>query len=157
VHPLRIIGIGSAYGDDQLGWRVVERLQAALPADIPVDLLLCASPASELFGLMADAHIIILVDAVHSGIMPIGHCDCWQEFTQLPEHGLSSHGVDIATILQLTEILGQLARWKVYGVEIGMEYLTQMNVPLTPPIAAVIPELIEIIQQDVTHYLQTVS
>ncbi|MEZ5672990.1 MAG: hydrogenase maturation protease [Thiotrichaceae bacterium] len=155
THPFRIIGIGSAYGDDQLGWQIVEQLQATLPADIPVDLLICASPASELLGLMAHADTIILVDAVHSGTSPLGHFHCWQELAQLPHQGLSSHGVDIATMLQLAEILGQLQHWKLYGVEIGLEYLNQINVPLSQPITATIPKLIDNIQQDITDYLQT--
>jgi len=157
MQPLRIIGIGSAYGDDQLGWRIVEKLHDEFPADIPIDLLQCASPASELLGLLNPVQTIILVDAVHSGTMPIGYLHCWQELAELPEQGLSSHGVNLATILQLAEILGQLNHWKLYGVEIGIEQLNQMEIPFSDPVAATIPQLIEKIKQDVWQSLSIQS
>ncbi len=155
VQPFRIIGIGSAYGDDQLGWRIVEKLRDEFAVDIPIDLLQCASPASELLALINHAQTVILVDAVHSGTMPIGYLNCWQELAELPEQGLSSHGVNIATMLQLAEILGQLTRWKLYGVEIGIEQLNQMDNPLSESVTAIIPQLIGKIKHDVEQYLQS--
>jgi hydrogenase maturation protease len=150
--PFRIIGIGSAFGDDQFGWSVITQLHTVRPVDIPIDLLQCASPASELLGLLRGAEYVILIDAVHSQLLPVGTLSCWQRFDELPAQGLSSHGVDLATILQLTEILGQKTRWKIYGVEIGLESLSQMNCPLSEPVAAVIPSLIQQIQQDISNY-----
>ncbi len=148
----RIIGIGSAFGDDQLGWQVITELQAVLAVDISIDLLQCASPASELLGLLRGAKRVILVDAVHSQLFPVGMLQCWQRLEELPKQGLSSHGVDIATILQLAEILGHGLRWKVYGVEIELESLQQMNCPLSEPVAAIIPSLVQQIQHDIAQY-----
>lgn len=152
MSPFRIIGIGSAFGDDQFGWHVITHLQAVLPIDIPIDLLQCASPASELLGLLQGAEQVILIDAVHSQLDTVGTLNCWQRLDELPPQGLSSHGVDLATILQLAEMLGQQLRWKVYGVEIELESLQQMNCPLTETVAAVIPSLVQHLQQDIAQY-----
>jgi hydrogenase maturation protease len=124
MHTVRVIGIGSAYGDDQLGWVTVERLAACLPADYPVSCLRCESP-NQLFWLISEAKLVILIDAVYTGKF-LGMIHRWQDaaIADLPKAKLSSHGVVISQIWTLANNL-QCApdESRVYGIEINPEYV----------------------------------
>jgi hydrogenase maturation protease len=115
---IRIIGIGSPSGDDQIGWRVVEALKDRLPPD--VELITCDRPGTGLIPLLESASQVILVDAMQWGDAPgtIRHfnLDEWMDYRQ----GLSSHSVGVVEALELAGELGALpASIELYGIEIG--------------------------------------
>ena len=120
MHPVRVIGLGSAYGDDQLGWGVIARLTAELPANYPVSCLRCESP-NQLFWLISEANLVILIDAVYTDEL-LGTIYRWQDaaIAELPKAKLSSHGVVVSQIWALANNL-QCAPDKslVYGIEIN--------------------------------------
>ena len=58
---IRIIGLGSPFGDDQVGWRVIELLQDRL--DPQVDLVALDRPGAALINWMAGAQRLVIVDA----------------------------------------------------------------------------------------------
>lgn len=116
-----IIGLGSPHGDDSVGWRIIERLQAdaALVAEFriaahPIDILDHFDGASE-------AHII---DACRAGGRP-GELYCWQ-WPEFAERGAtarhSSHAMSLEEALRLGERLALLPRrLMIWGVEVGTE------------------------------------
>lgn len=122
-----IIGVGSPFGDDQLGWQAVEWLMhsglsqrfshmhlAFNQADRPGALLL-----EQLRG--TDAAIII--DAMQSGAVP-GTLRAFtlEQLLAQPSGLLSSHAFGVAQTLALGASLGGLPRMlRVLGIEMGAE------------------------------------
>ena len=143
MHTVRVIGIGSAYGDDQLGWVAVERLLTELPKYYPVSCLRCESP-NQLFWLISEARLVILVDAVYTG-KSLGMIHRWQDaaLAELPKAKLSSHGVVISQIWALANNL-QCApdKSRVYGIEINPEFVTFQS-PLSPEVENAVDKLLQ--------------
>jgi hydrogenase maturation protease len=71
MNPIRVLGLGSPLGDDQIGWRVVEQLQQStkLRPLLNHQLTLAAydRPGTGLIQLMAGAQQVFLIDGVQSG------------------------------------------------------------------------------------------
>lgn len=142
MHAVRVIGIGSAYGDDQLGWVVVERLLTELTVDYPVSCLRCESP-NQLFWLISEAELVILIDAVYTG-ESLGMTHCWQatEIADLPKAKCSSHGVQISQIWTLADSLQCAPKAGfVYGIEINPEHTTFQSV-LSPEVEISVENLL---------------
>jgi hydrogenase maturation protease len=115
----RVIGLGSPFGDDQVGWRVIELLRGSLPPDI--ELLALDRPGAALISAMQDVHWLVLVDALSSDAQP-------GRITRLEPHdirnvgcGFSSHNLDLQQTLELAHSLDCMpARVDVYGIELGV-------------------------------------
>ena len=128
---IRIIGIGSPFGEDVIGIRVAEALAAGkLPKRFAqLDTRICTAdrPGPGLLELMADTDHVILVDAMISGERPgTGH---WLAPEQIPEGsaGSSSHGFGLAQALALGRSLGRLpARVEIYAIEIRSAGLSSL-------------------------------
>ncbi len=115
---IRIIGIGSPFGDDQIGWQVLDALKDRLPPD--VELIKLDHPGTGLIPLLEAIHQVILIDAMQGGgaagtIRHFSH-DEWADY----QNGLSSHGVGVFDALMLAKELGVLPETvELYGIEIG--------------------------------------
>lgn len=113
---LLIIGIGSPFGDDRVGWEVIEQLQRmTLPSG--VQLLSLDRPGVELIERMQGHARVILIDAVHSEDHPPGTC---LELTSGPlrrHDNASTHGFGLAETLRLGQSLNALPpRLQLYGI-----------------------------------------
>jgi hydrogenase maturation protease len=119
---VRIIGIGSPFGDDQLGWQAIRTLEAE-SLNPTISLARCESP-STLLQLMQGAQNVYLIDAVQTGA-DVGTIQRWQgEEVATVQSNLSSHGIDIASVLALGQALGNLPPHIIlYGIEIGSKNL----------------------------------
>lgn len=118
---VRILGIGSPYGDDQAGWLTVDSLWASgmgAGGEIVIEKL--DRPGANLIPLLEHASWVILIDAMQ-GSGQVGHIQRfegkgWPGYG----HGLSSHGFGVRDALSLAQALGSLPpRLDVYGIEIG--------------------------------------
>lgn len=119
---VRIIGVGSPAGGDQVGWWVIEALQGGGM----LERLACTTstmaldrPGAQLVHHLADADVVVLIDAIKSGHPP-GTIYRLDDVT-LPENdqALSTHGFGVASALALARALGGLpASLIVYGIEI---------------------------------------
>lgn len=134
----RIIGIGSPFGADRLGWLVIDALRENPPE---AGLIVCRQPA-ELPSLLAGCRRAILVDAL-LGDHPPGTL---LEFgpDELPATGLaiSSHGFGVSEAVRLAATLGALpAELVVLALEVG------------GPKQALAPEWIERLARAARHRL----
>jgi hydrogenase maturation protease len=136
LHGTRVLALGSPHGDDQAGWRIVERLAREAP---DIEAVALKVPA-DLLERVQDCTTLIVVDACRSGAepgtifraaWPGGWPDGWA--------GLSSHGLGVAETLALAGALGRLPqRVVLLGVEIQQ---CSPGVGLSQPVQAALPEL----------------
>ena len=119
---LRIIGVGSPFGDDQAGWLVARALQCTdLIAGLPcsASIIELDRPGVRLLHHFQNAHTVVLIDAICSGA-PVGTIHQIVDSSGI-EHGtgVSSHGLGVASALALARELGSLpSNLIVYGIAI---------------------------------------
>ena len=109
-----VVGIGSPHGDDQAGWLVADKLVAQRPAltvrraQVPADLL----------DWLDGVERLIVCDACQPAEQP-GLVRQWFWPADLtPLRALSSHSLDVASVLSLAETLGKLPpEVHVWGIE----------------------------------------
>lgn len=113
-----VIAVGSPHGDDQVAWRLIERLQAR--QGINARLVTMSDPL-QLHDYVDDCGQLIVVDGC-SGSGPPGTVTRleWPDVRIAERHSHSTHGVGIAESLQLATMLGRLPpKVVVFGVEIA--------------------------------------
>lgn len=128
---IKIIGIGSPFGDDQLGWKIIERLNQnpILLNLIPQKVHLESSdrPGMRLLELMEGADSVLLIDAVVTHQNPIG--TSYRLQNKEIENFVpvwSSHAIGVAEVLKIGRALHSLPKSIVlYGVEIDSNNTSQ--------------------------------
>lgn len=122
---MQIIGIGSPFGFDQLGWLVIERLRSDGARRLfGVDdgqLLALDRPGTALLAAIRDSRAAILVDAIQDERLRRGTVVC-VDGHQLQPGGrcASSHGLGLAEALALGRVLDELpAQLTVVGMAAG--------------------------------------
>ena len=124
MKELLVLGIGSPFGDDQLGWKVIELLEQsqALNRLMPkrLQLACCDRPGMQLLELMHSAQTVFLIDAVKTE-EALGTLYCIQK-EDIETFGttLSTHGLGLAEALKVGVALQVLPQTMVlYGINIG--------------------------------------
>lgn len=103
--PIDVVGVGSPYGIDQLGWRVIDCLGEQ---DCDVSLYKVSNPIPELLPICGESNNIIVVDAMAGNAQPgtfyFDHYSRWRE----PALPSSTHGFGLAQALALAKSLNCL-------------------------------------------------
>lgn len=147
MKPFRIFGIGSPFGDDQAGWKVIDILQNKTLSN-HWHLEQCDRPHLRLLELMQNAQLVILIDAVKSEAK-CGQIHCWQDLSDfnLTNSTISSHGWGLAQTLQLAKTLHCLPeKIIVYGIEIQEIFHGSLSQPVqaaTQQLAEMISDLVQ--------------
>ena len=142
---LVIIGIGSPFHDDRLGWEVIQLLQqqpSLQRYSVQQLQILCVDrPGFHLLELMHDAEMVFLIDAVQSSSVP-GTIHCFEQGDlQAMSSGYSSHALGVAEVITLGEVLNRLPRRVVlYGIEVGEQ---AFQFTPSPMITKAIRELVQ--------------
>ncbi len=144
---IKILGIGSPYGDDKVGWMVIDNIlkeQEKFKNNIPNRLVIEKHdrPGMHLLELMRGAYMVYLVDAVISS-KPIGtiHKLYKNEIKEL-KSVLTTHDVGIAQALEIGEAISSLPKEIIfYGVEIDFASISTNN----------LSSLVEIASQEVAR------
>lgn len=141
---IHIIGIGSPFGDDRLGWVAAKALRHghdmhAAPAGL-VEISILDRPGVLLPIHWRSADCVILLDAVRSGAAP----GTWHglEADQLTgaDRGYSSHGFGLAAAVELARALGELpSRLLLRGIETDLSW---KEFSLSPAVAAALPAFV---------------
>lgn len=119
---IRIIGVGSPFGDDRLGWVAAEQLrQSRRFAVFPPDSISISTrdrPGVLLAPEWEAAAKVLLLDAVRSGAPPgTLHRVAGQEIVSRGR-SLSSHGLGVAEALELARALGApVEAFVLHGIE----------------------------------------
>ena len=134
-----VVGIGSPHGDDQAGWRVVDRLAADLD-DESIAVRRATSPV-HLLDWLEHIDRLILCDACR-GLGQVGELRRWEwPNSELAEGAWSgTHDLSLTAALQLAERLGRLPQDVViWSVEAASgDPLSG----LSPPVTTVLPQLV---------------
>lgn len=116
---IKVLGIGSPFGDDKVGWKVIDLLKKPTYNKLVIEKH--DRPGIRLLDLMRGAHIVYLIDAVVTGA-PLGtiYKLAKNEIKEL-KTVISSHDIGIAQALEIGEELGDLPQEIIfYGIEIGV-------------------------------------
>ncbi len=140
MKDLRVLGIGSPFGDDQIGWRVAEKLEEAFSSD-QVSILVLDRPGPSLLHYLDGAHGVILVDALHANYAP-GTIVSLTRRRLLREAGQwSSHLLGVPEALALGEALDLLPEQLIL-LGIQSENVDLEGQPLSPALEAALPEVV---------------
>ncbi len=116
----RIIGIGSPFGADQLGWRAIDQLRNAPMID--AELIKLDRPGSELIRYFAAVDNLVLIDAVQSDRAPGSLMRLEVADLTSVACRTSTHGFGVAEALQMAEQLGLLPKnLLLIGIETGAD------------------------------------
>ncbi|RUR17862.1 hydrogenase maturation protease [Legionella sp. km535] len=132
---IKVLGIGSPFGDDRAGCIVAERLKQRGLIHRKSSMILIEAhdrPGVRLLELMRQANRVYLIDAIQSGNPPgTIHRFHNEEIFELNAM-LSTHDMGVAQTLALGRSLGELPEHIIlYGIEIGdIEYHTGFSEPV---------------------------
>jgi hydrogenase maturation protease len=113
-----VAGVGSPFGDDQAGWRLVDLLQCR--PNTPARLMK-VQEATQLVDELAGCTRLIIVDACR-GVCQVGAVTrlVWPDARIARRHSQSTHGVGVCDALRLAEQLGRLPEVvEIFGIEVG--------------------------------------
>ena len=157
MSELRVLGIGSPFGDDQLGWNVVQLLQQCpeLTQFIPdrLQLICCDRPGMYLLELMRDANTVFLIDAVKTGAA-VGTLHRFEnQEIETISNRLSSHALGVADAIKMGRVLHELPpKVIMYGLEIDD---IQNQFSLSEKVMRAIRTLSTQIKNDILKWLHT--
>ena len=119
-----IVGVGSPFGVDRLGWEVLERLKKnVLPdesGDERISYICSDRPGPALLEMIRGAGLAIIIDAIQAGDVPGKLIRLEGEQISTVPLRLSSHGFGIADTLALGKTVGGLPeKVVILGLEIG--------------------------------------
>ncbi|MGE5242551.1 MAG: hydrogenase maturation protease [Bacteroidota bacterium] len=153
-----ILGIGSPFGDDCLGWVAVEALQrsAALAATAgSIAFAALDRPGAMLLAHWRNADNVLLIDAIRSGAVPGAlHCPGSGDIAAagLPA---SSHGFGVVAALDLGRALGELPGGVfLYGIEMDPAHV---GPSLSPAVQAALPVLVARVEMRTLQLLANVA
>jgi hydrogenase maturation protein HypF len=129
---IRIVGIGSPFGDDAAGLEIARMLAQSPPPNCEV--IAADRPGTALVDLLEGADAVILIDAVRSGAPPgTIHEFTFDELDRCASRfvSFSSHDLGVAAAIQLAQKLGRAPSvGKVIGIEIApwsMAHLSELS------------------------------
>lgn len=121
---IRILGLGSPLGDDDLGWWALDLLESIDLSERlrphRLELTRLDRPGPLLVEALKGADLVFVLDAMVSGATPgTAHRLEPDEFETLLAP-VSSHGLDVPASLALARSLG-IVEPRVIGIEMGMD------------------------------------
>lgn len=159
MRSIRVFGIGSPFGDDQLGWKAIDMLldDASLQPYLPDYLKLKKfdRPGLSLLSDFQDATAVILIDAIVSN-NEIGriHRLNKQEINST-KNLISTHHISIAETLQLGDNLNILPEKIIlHGMEIDIHHNKDR---LSDKINSSLNHFVNVIYQEIRELLESVA
>jgi hydrogenase maturation protease len=136
--PIRILGVGSPFGHDRVGWDAIDTIDSSgLLTQYPkgeVGTEKCDRPGSLLLCLMQGARAVIIIDAMQSSSEPGTLHRLKLQDLDNASSVLSSHGFGVVSALSLGSALGDLpGQVIIYGIEIecftNTREQSEINIP----------------------------
>jgi hydrogenase maturation protease len=142
-----LVGLGSPYGDDQIGWCVADAIAGQhLPG-----LKVCrAGSPLDMLDWLSGVDRLIICDACQ-GVGPVGswHRWCWPSAEIAPLKFGGSHDLGLAATLTLAEQLGQLpGQVTIWAVEGRAAQFLPPKMTMSPEVEQALPRIIDLIQRE---------
>jgi hydrogenase maturation protease len=143
-----VLGVGNLLlSDEGVGVHVAQRMMTmAMPPEVQV-----VEGGTDGFGLVnviTEADRMILIDAVRGGGQPgsiyrfeIEDCPPYPDIFKT-----SVHQISILEVINLSSLIGSTPRTTIIGIEPAC---VEMGMELSPPVAAKIPKIIQMIEEEV--------
>jgi len=143
--PVTIIGLGSPFGDDRVGWRVAEAL-AAILSPAQARILSLDRPGPALLEELAGEAPVILIDAAATDDPAGTPYRLDDSAGASAAETVSSHGLGLAQTLQLGRALGLLPpQLDLYLISIDPASTPDPTADLSAPVAAAVGPLADAI------------
>lgn len=137
-----VIGLGNPIlGDDGVGWRVAEIVQALLAERPGVEVECLSVGGLSLMERMLGYGRVVLVDAMETGMVAEGHVSTFDlgELRQADAgHSGSAHDASLPTALQTARAMGALVPSRVDIVAIETRQCHDFTEQLSPPAEAAV-------------------
>lgn len=148
---IRIIGIGSPFGDDAAGLEVARLLQLKPPPGCEV--IAADRPGAALIDLLDGATAAILVDAARSGASPGTIHDLeLGDLGRTPLGLVSSHAFGVADGVALASALGRVpARGRVLAIEAPPAFAPELD-GLSPAVSAAVGRAVDLAREWVSKF-----
>lgn len=132
MNNILVAGIGSPFGADQLGWQVIDKLQqdSYLRSCLSqrVNLVKLDRPGSRLIEIIQGYDVVILVDAVQSGLTRGQTVILNSDQITDAVNDISSHGFGVAQTIALARAMRQLPdELMLLGLDVGLTPETSFN------------------------------
>ena len=120
--PVRVVGVGSPFGADRLGWEAMDALVrmhalAGYPDGL-VALHCLDRPGASLMELLRAPGLLILIDAMRSGRPPGTVRALDAADLEETRYLVSTHGFGIESALRLARALGEsVCQVRIFGIE----------------------------------------
>lgn len=119
MRHVSVLGIGSPFGDDQAGWKVVEKLKN-MQWHRRLTIKKLDRPHLQLIDEIKERDIVFIVDAIKSGKKLGSISRLTLDDIKLFKPSISTHDFGVIQSLQLARALNQLPKQLVlFGIEIG--------------------------------------
>lgn len=147
MRKIKVLGIGSPFGDDRLGWEVVNQLQQCAEIQaLPIEIKTLDRPGMRLLEEFQSFQTVLLIDALQSGAA-VGSLHCLEKeaLLNLPSPP-SSHAIGIAEALKMAEAMEMLPEnLLLFAIEISenLHVDTALSEPIQQQIDQFIPCLIQ--------------
>ena len=144
-----VVGLGSPYGDDQIGWMACEQLKNELGHISEVEFVTCDRSGLEWLSRISDAGQVFFIDAMRSGEKPGTVKKIDLNTTQWNEQSvsLSSHGINFKDAIEVAQSLGDLPGLiSIWAVEMDQ---CHYDSDLSESVKSVFPTLLQRIKSDI--------
>lgn len=146
-----LAGLGSPYGDDQFGWRLVDALRQRRLSGVGLVRL---RSADELLDWLPGVVRLVVCDACQgAGAVGTWHRWRWPAAELSHVRSTGTHDLGLAAVLHLAERLGELppevAVWAVEGAPAEPGCLPGGD--LSPDVQRSLPQLAALISAELTH------
>ena len=143
MKPQAILGLGSAHGDDQVGWEVIKLLQDDPPADTLLQAV--SNPGAALLQDLQAYSRVILVDACDccAAAGELFHYTDAELVCQADAKAVSSHHLGLAELLQMAAVLNMtLPPLEVFAVQIqGCEPMASLSEAVSEALPALVQQI----------------
>jgi hydrogenase maturation protease len=141
--PVRILCLGNELiADDAIGYAAAAELRRRLPGTEVVEEF---TSGFYLMDSVLGAERLVVVDAVVTGAGPPGTIHVFGEQDLAVPGGSSPHYVGLFETLDLARALGLDAPSEVILVCVEVSDVTTIGGPMTPPVRAALPDLVELV------------
>jgi hydrogenase maturation protease len=156
-----IVGLGNPIlGDDGAGWKVAGEVERLLPLPsqgegqgMRVDVDCVSLGGLSLMERLIGYQHAIVIDAIGTGQHPIGaayHFRLDELYDPTSGHTTAAHDVSLMTAIEMGRSLGAELPDRIDVVAIESPYTYDFSEELTPPVAAAVPQAVELVMQLLT-------